>query len=210
MKTGVDISTYFIYHDGRIEKHIASSPKEENKNKYKYIYIDKDKNLHEICTTEFTKTKEKKNGVMYKTKPSHSKEIYDNNVSEGNTTRRVKYKNNDIAEYGKHPTKGKIWRLYVALKNDIEVVKMPDSLNYSKGNVSIKYTFSNTKRRYTGPGPLAGFIGALADCNLEIKTTGSCFKEASCFPSAEHVNGKSVDTIYKWDKKKDQKIIDAM
>ncbi|MCD9586083.1 hypothetical protein [Tenacibaculum maritimum] len=43
-----------------------------------------------------------------------------------------------------------------------------------------------------------------------ITTTGSCFSEGSCFPSSEHVNGKSVDTIYKWVKKTDQKIINAM
>ncbi|OEK08562.1 hypothetical protein A8C32_03685 [Flavivirga aquatica] len=87
---------------------------------------------------------------------------------------------------------------------------MPDSLNYSKDDVVIKYVFSNTKRRYTSPGPLAGFIGALANYGKEIKTTGSCFKEGSCFPSSEHVNGVSVDTIYKWIKTEDQKIINAM
>ncbi|MFL0261033.1 hypothetical protein V2762_13885 [Tenacibaculum maritimum] len=43
-----------------------------------------------------------------------------------------------------------------------------------------------------------------------ITTTGSCFSEGSCFPSSEHVNGKSVDTIYKWEKKTDKKIINAM
>jgi 5-methylcytosine-specific restriction endonuclease McrBC regulatory subunit McrC len=43
-----------------------------------------------------------------------------------------------------------------------------------------------------------------------LTTTGSCFYEASCFSSAEHVNGKSVDTSYKLDVNQDQKIINAM
>lgn len=127
-----------------------------------------------------------------------------------NTTRRVKYINNDIAEYGSHPSLGMIWRLYEAKNEDVEIVKMPDSLNYSKNGTVIKYIFTSTKRRYTGPGSLAGFIGALAEHGIKLKTTGSCFKEGSCFPSKKHVNGESVDTIYTWDKIKDQKIFNAM
>ena len=86
---------------------------------------------------------------------------------------------------------------------------MPDEINYNKGNVKVRYSFSNTKRRYTGPGPLAGFIGALAETGLQLTTTGSCFAEGSCFPSSEHVNGKSVDTLYLNDKD-EQKFINAM
>lgn len=37
-----------------------------------------------------------------------------------------------------------------------------------------------------------------------------CFKEASCFPSQEHVNGRSVDTLYLNQLEKDQAFIDAM
>lgn len=202
------INEYHIYHDGKIEKLIYD---EENKeNKYIYIYHDSSNNEHQICEVDRNITKEKKNGVTYKTKPTHSEVEYDNNVNEGSTERRVKYTNGDIAEYGKHPTKGNIWRLYKATSKDVELVKMPDGLTYTKDDLSIRYKFSSTKRRYTGANCLAGFIGALADCKIEITTTGSCFSEASCFPSSEHVNGKSVDTIYMWDKKKDQKIIDAM
>ncbi|MFL0077569.1 hypothetical protein [Tenacibaculum maritimum] len=202
------INEYHIYQDGKIEKFIYGE--NNSQNKYKYIYHDSSGKEHEICTVKSNVTKEKKNGVTHKTKPTHSKIESDKTVSEGSTERRVKYINGDIAEYGKHPTKGKIWRLYKAKKNDVELVKMPDSLSYKKDGLSIEYKFSSTKRRYTGPECLAGFIGALADLKTQITTTGSCFSEGSCFPSSEHVNGKSVDTIYKWEKKTDQKIINAM
>ncbi|WP_407264991.1 hypothetical protein R5N98_15175 [Tenacibaculum maritimum] len=202
------INEYHIYQDGKIEKFIYGE--NNSQNKYKYIYHDSSGKEHEICTVKSNVTKEKKNGVTHKTKPTHSKIESDKTVSEGSTERRVKYINGDIAEYGKHPTKGKIWRLYKAKKNDVELVKMPDSLSYKKDGLSIEYKFSSTKRRYTGPECLAGFIGALADLKTQITTTGSCFSEGSCFPSSEHVNGKSVDTIYKWVKKTDQKIINAM
>ncbi|KAB1068400.1 hypothetical protein F6U93_06780 [Tamlana haliotis] len=207
MIVGVNITTYFIFYNGNIEKHLSSSLEV---NKYKYVYVDDKGSHHEICTTEFFVIKKKKYGVVHYSKPTHAAIIYDENVSEGSTSRRVKYVNNDIAEYGEHPTKGKIWRLYEALDEDVEIVKMPDNLNYSKNGVIIKYQFTSTKRRFTGSGSLAGFIGALAEHQEGIKTTGSCFNEGSCFPSSKHVNGESVDTIYKWDQNKDQKIIDAM
>ena len=103
-----------------------------------------------------------------------------------------------INDFSRNPEKGLIWRLYTALDKNVEIVRMPDTINYVKDNVIIKYTFSDTKRRYTGPNPLTGFIGALAETGLQLTITGSCFADGSCFPSAEHVNGKSVDTfIYK-------------
>lgn len=87
---------------------------------------------------------------------------------------------------------------------------MPDSLDYKKDKVFINYIFSGTKRRYTSPDVFAGFIGALAKTGLTIKTTGSCFKYGSSFPSQFHINGESVDTVYLWDNTKDQNFIDAM
>ena len=44
---------------------------------------------------------------------------------------------------------------------------------------------------------------------MQLTTTGSCFAEGSCFPSSEHVNGKSVDTLYLNDND-EQKFINAM
>ncbi|MWP47225.1 hypothetical protein GQ589_07215, partial [Gilliamella sp. Pas-s27] len=63
------------------------------------------------------------------------------------------YKNGDIAEYGFHSNKkGSIWRLYRALDEEIELVRMPDEVQYVNGKVTVRYMFSNTERRYTGLG----------------------------------------------------------
>jgi hypothetical protein len=210
--TDKDVITYNIYSDGKIEKSIPKATKEGYENKYKYVYHDKNKREHSICILDWYNTKGKEVGTVHTTKPTHAEIVTDEKVSDGSTTRRVKYKNGDIAEYGKHPTKGLIWRLYKSTGNDIELIKMPDNLNYVRDGIVVKYSFSQTKRRYTGPNAFAGFIGALAECSYGegITTTGSCFKEGSCFPSAEHVNGRSVDTIYYNDLKKDQAFVDAV
>ncbi|MFC6269789.1 hypothetical protein [Frigoriflavimonas asaccharolytica] len=132
-----DITTYHIYSDGKIEKHIPKLIKEEYKKKYKYVYHDTQNVEHKICIAEWHTTKEKGVGQVYKIKPTHSKVISDNIVSEGNTSRRVKYENGDVAEYGSHPKKGIIWLLYKAGKNDVELLRMPNSLNYKKDNIYI-------------------------------------------------------------------------
>lgn len=207
-----EIVTYNIYHNGKIEKIIPKEIKKGYENKYKYIYHDKNQKEHPICILDWYNTKGKEAGIVYNSKPIHAEIISDQKVSDGSTTRRIKYDNDDIAEYGEHPTKGLIWRLYKSTGNEIELIKMPDSLNYSKNGIIIKYGFSKTKRRYTGPNVFAAFIGALAECSYPegVITTGSCFKEGSCFPSAEHVNGRSVDTIYFNDLEKDQSFVDAI
>ena len=205
------IVTYHIYHDGKIEKHIPLEISKGYEQKYKYVYHDEKNNEHEICICDWHTTKEKANGVVISAPNRKDPNIieYKENLKEGNTQKRVKFKNGDIAEYGKHPKKGLIWRRYKALNKSVEIVRMPDEINYSKGNVKVRYSFSNTKRRYTGPSALAGFIGALAETGLHLTTTGSCFAEGSCFPSAEHVNGKSVDTLYLNDND-EQKFINSM
>ena len=205
------IVTYHIYHDGKIEKHIPQEISKGYEQKYKYVYHDEKNNEHEICICDWHTTKEKANGVVISAPNRKDPNIieYKENLKEGDTQKRVKFKNGDIAEYGKHSDLGMIWRRYKALNKNIEIVRMPDKINYTKDDVIISYVFSNTKRRYTGPDPLAGFIGALAETGLQLTTTGSCFAEGSCFPSSEHVNGKSIDTLYLNDND-EQKFINAM
>lgn len=199
-----EIVTFRIYADGKIEKHIPKIIKEEYKEKYKYVYHDKEGKEHDICIANWHTTSKKlpSRSKIYK-KPTHSKVISDENVNEGQTKRRVIYENGDIAEYGSNRGDS-FWRLYSATKETIELVEMPETVKY------INYSFSGTKRKYTGPNCFAGFIGALANTGLSISTTGSCFREGSCFPSQFHVNGESVDTIYFWKLETDQKFIDAM
>lgn len=198
------IVTYHIYDNGTIEKHIPKIIKPEYAKKYKYVYHDKENKEHDICITDWHKTTKKlKSKKKLYSKPTHSKVLSDNIVNEGQTKRRVIYENGDIAEYGSN--KGDtFWRLYVSTSEEIELVKMPESVNY------VKYSFSGTKRQYTGPNYFAGFIGALAKTGYSILTTGSCFKFGSCFPSQLHVNGESIDTKYFWKLEEDQKFIDTM
>ncbi|MGE8533235.1 MAG: hypothetical protein ACN6OJ_01470 [Chryseobacterium sp.] len=203
-----DIVTYHIFANGDIEKHIPKNIKLENQYLYQYIYHDKNNKEHVICKAEWHITQEKLNGQKPGIKPTHSKILSDIPVSDGQTKRRVKYQNGDIAEYGTNEGKS-FWVLYKVTGRKIELVKMPDSLNYNNSGISIKYSFTNTKRRYTEPGHLAVFIGVLAECGYsDVQTTGSCFSEASCFPSVEHVNGKSIDTLY-LDDIREQKLINA-
>lgn len=204
------IITYNIYEDHQIIKYIPKSISLSNKQKYKYIYYERSGKKHYICTANWNSTKEKSKGKLLYSKPTHSGIIYDKNVSEGSTKRRVKYKNEDIAEYGDHPTLGKIWRLYTAGNTKIVLVEMPDSLNFNANSIKIAYNFSTTQRRYTSPGHLACFIGALAKVGTRITTTGSCFKEGSSFPSTAHNNGKSIDTIYLSNRSLQQTFITAM
>ena len=157
---------------------------------------------------DFFKIKEKENGIKLLEKPQRIDILEDMQVSEGQTKRRILYKNGDVAEFGSNNGKT-FWRLYKAKSNYIEIVRMPNSLNFVKGAISIFYTFAATQRRYASPNVFAGFIGALATTRLRLQTTGSCFKYGSCFPSSEHVNGKSIDTVY-LNNKDEQLFITAM
>ena len=200
--SGAGIVTYHIYQDGKIEKHIPENILPGFERKYKYVYHDKDNNKHEVCIVDWHTTKKKKNGVRMLTAPNRKdKDIleYKENVNEGNTQKRVKYKNGDIAEYGWHSQKeGNMWRKYVALDEEVIMIRMVDDLNYISGdeNIKIGYSFHDTERRYTNPAVFAALIGALAENGIAFKTGGSSFEEGSCFPSANHANGACIDIHY--------------
>jgi predicted chitinase len=204
------IVTYHIYSDGKIERHVPKSITSGFENKYKYVYHDSKSVVHVVCTTDWNETSEKSVGKKSTGKPSNdSKVISDENISEGQTNRRIKYENGDIAEHGSN-NGSTFWMLYKSTGNKVKLVRMPDSLNMNEPNAIIKYTFTGTRRRYTGRDYLAVFIGALAECGFsDIQTGGSCFKEASCFPSFEHVNGVSIDTNYV-SHAREQKFINAL
>lgn len=233
---GDGITAYHIYHDGRIEKHTPSSISSANKGKYLYIYHDKDNKEHNICTCEWHVTKKKKlgtasgnynypnHGTVLEAKAAVNEDSieYRARYTNGNIHewikpltgvsiyQRLTLVNGDIAEYGHHDTLGNIWRLYQQQAAYTELVRMPDSLDYTSGDVVIKYELQETYRKYTHPSILAGFIGALADIKEKITVTGSAYEQGSCFPSALHVNGESIDNKYiknvnglsNWDKDK--------
>ena len=62
--------------------------------------------------------------------------------------------------------------------------------------MTIKCELTETFRKYTNPDIMAGFIGALAEIKENILVTGSAYEQGSCFPSALHINGQSIDTKY--------------
>ncbi len=174
-----------------------------------YFYYDKLDNEFNVCSIIINITKQKRTGSKSTTQPSHQTIVSDQNVREGQTRRRIKFTNDDIAEYGSNNGKT-FWVLYTSTGIDIQLVRMPDRLAINTREININYEFSDTQRRYTNPGAMAAFIGALAKCGYrDIVTTGSCFVEASCFPSQEHVNGESIDTFY-LDNTREQVFITAM
>ena len=149
-----DVVTYHIYANGTIEKHIPKKIKSGYEDKYKYVYHDKNDTEHEICIVEWHRTTKKlPSKTKLYSKPTHSKIISDKNIDEGQTKRRVIYENGDIAEYGSNDG-DTFWRLYKSTSENIELVKMPEKVNY------VSYSFSGTKRQYTGPNYFAGFLGA--------------------------------------------------
>ena len=86
---------------------------------------------------------------------------------------------------------------------------MPDSLNKQFDNFNIKYSFSDSQRRYANPGLFAAMLGSIAVYNKSVTTTGSAFKWGSCFPSIDHINGMSIDFTYKSSKGYKTVIIDG-
>ncbi|MWP48043.1 hypothetical protein [Gilliamella sp. Pas-s27] len=221
--SGADIVTYHIYHDGKIEKHIPQEILKGYEQKYKYVYHDKDNNEHEICIADWH-TINKKGFNRYPRKtfkyPDHGRvSETKTNVSDGYIVAKAKYENGDIhewikkengvsiyerltmangdiAEYGIHDQDGIVWRLYTKQQEEAQLVRMPDSINYESNDVVIKYELKETYRKYTNSDILAGFIGALAEIKENIIVTGSSYEQGSCFPSALHINGQSIDTKY--------------
>ena len=216
------IVTYHIYHDGKIEKHIPLEISKGYEQKYKYVYHDEKNNEHEICICDWHTIKKRsftrypKGTYSY---PNHGTVSESKTkVTDGYIVARAKYTNGDIhewvvkekgvsiyqrltmangdiAEYGHHDNDGDCWRLYSKLKTEAQLVKIPE-INYKSGDVIIKCVLRETYRKYTNPDIMAGLIGALAEIKENIIITGSSYEQGSCFPSALHINGQSIDTKY--------------
>ena len=203
-----NIITFYIYLDGRIKKYIPSFISEENKNKYRYIIIDNYGIKHKVCDLQYFKIKEKYSKAF---NPNTAKNFYTagrgdtaSNVSDGDTYYRIIYANGEIAEWGKHGTyfnpkldNPYTWRVFGVNNNEVELLKMPDTLDKQFDNFSIKYGFKDSQRRYANPGLFAAMLGSIAVYNKSVTTTGSAFKWGSCFPSVLHINGMSIDFKYR-------------
>jgi hypothetical protein len=104
------------------------------------------------------------------------------------------YANGSIVTRGTNNTNPVV--RYNALTNNVDLVRMPNSLNINTDGVIISYVFSNTQRRFCNPQCFAAFIGALAQFAQQMTSTGMCFGDATSYPSVSHPNGDSIDTIY--------------
>ncbi|MGN7756951.1 hypothetical protein ACTJIV_05690 [Chryseobacterium sp. 22532] len=84
------------------------------------------------------------------------------------------------------------------LANDGVGPQIFEAFNYNQDGVIIRYGFQHTRRRSIQPDLFAGFLGALAQFRQEghnhyIVSQGFSYSDASCYPSAEHVNGEAGD-----------------
>jgi len=91
---------------------------------------------------------------------------------------------------------GTITRKYAKAGGKTIIVKVPEPLLYSSGNIKVSLKFENTIRTYMGRDHFAALIGALAGCGLPLVSEGSAMKDGTCFPSVSHTNGESIDTDY--------------
>jgi len=206
-------STIHIYHDGTISKLDFKGIDDIT-----YVYVDSSDKKHEICTCKLFEIDERLKGTSDDKTTAHIvKTGYDakNIITYPHAVSRKKYTYPDgtIRTYGKfyNPDKGTSHRLVTYKKGTKKklLVKMPDRLNKAITNSHIKFSFTNTARRYCGPEHLACFIGALAKTGLTLKSGGACEKDGTCYPSVSHINGQSIDTSYLNDSD-EQKFINAM
>lgn len=58
-KLSLQIITYHIYHDGRIERHVPAELLLESEKRYEYIYHDKNNNVHNIGVFNYREIKNK-------------------------------------------------------------------------------------------------------------------------------------------------------
>ncbi|OCG65306.1 hypothetical protein A9G48_11020 [Gilliamella sp. wkB18] len=208
----IDIIVFYIYLDGRIQKYIPSFIKDENQNKYRYVIVDGQDNRYKVCELEYIKIKEKfsKSVIPNQTKDHFKPGPNDSasDVNDGDTKYRIIYATGKIAEWGYHSeyAKNKVknkelphknsWRVFGVTGNEVELIRMPDSLNAQYGDLKIEYSFHNTKRRYANPALFAAMLGSLAVYKKTVISTGSAFEWGSCFPSTLHINGMAIDFEY--------------
>ncbi|WP_312391246.1 hypothetical protein [Chryseobacterium sp.] len=194
-----DIITYHIYSEGRIERHIPKKIKSDYETKYRYIYHDKNDKEHIICIVDWLEINKVKRS---KPNPSSIPSGYIShesfNISGVNQKNVYKYSDGSVIASGKAGEgSSTIIRKYTKISGKEIIVKIPDPLNYSSGNLKINLIFKDTIRKYMGRDHFACLIGALAECNFnQVISGGAAMKDGTCFPSVSHTNGTSIDIAY--------------
>lgn len=117
------------------------------------------------------------------------------------------YRNND-GDIFTSGTQGN--RKYLNQKKKVFLVHLEEALVEAVVALAIDFTYVNTLRLYARPGLAAAVIGALIQINHPIICQGFAFADASCYPSAEHVNGEALDTNYNFTLANDVAFITAL
>jgi hypothetical protein len=101
-------------------------------------------------------------------------------------------------------------RKYVNQKKKVFLVYFEQALVTAVASLAIDLTYVNTLRHYARPDVAAAVIGALVQLNHPIICQGFAYADASCYPSAEHVNGEAMDTNYNLTLANDVAFINAL
>lgn len=186
-----------------------------------YFYYDKNDNEHFVCESKKITIKSKIRSINIPKDEDkgnlidtidHSENINAGEIIHAQTLEI--YENGTLGTPSRY-AKDKIW--YKNKENDVELVfadiledpgtgsEAFRALNYESpdGSFVITFAFQNTRRRYANPAFYAAFLGALAQLNqtksmskIYINSGGFSYKDGSCYPSSEHVDGIAVDTGY--------------
>jgi len=176
-----------------------------------YFYHDQDDNEYEICTGELSNVRRRANGVRYETQQLNTQTgqmqmmpsatpppgfISQEAAPGGDADTNYHYTNGRIATTGNY--NARYYNYASNNENDlVQLVRMPDSINFSENSITISYTFYDSQRRFCNPGCFAAFIGILAETGFtSVESTGMCFGDATSYPSVTHPNGDSIDTRY--------------
>ncbi|KMQ64632.1 hypothetical protein ACM46_10300 [Chryseobacterium angstadtii] len=175
-----------------------------------YFYYDQNDNEHRICSrTKETVTRKRRvntippvaqRGELTQTISFTANRAAGENID---ATQLLVYTNGTLGD-------GATDKWYANQPGTVELVDMDilanagvgpqifEAFNYNRDGVIIRYGFQHTRRRSIQPDLFSGFLGALAQFRQEghshyIVSQGFSYSDASCYPSAEHVNGEAGD-----------------
>ena len=220
----IDIITYHIYHDRKIEKHIPKNNKYPNSRKY--IYHDAKKVKYTVgtfeCTEVFETSTNSKNDLLTKVPDDFDANKTWLHDSSSNINAKKSYyyydtegKLESIVVENKSGKSGGIRKYHVNKNKKVILVKLKNiSVKNSESEIIAGYTFVGTERFYCGEDQCASFIGMLFEFGIPWKGSGNTHKDGTGYPSVTHVNGFSFDFHYSRDagadKNHDQTLIDIM
>lgn len=175
-----------------------------------FFYYDQNDNEHRICarTKETLTRKRRVNAIPPLAQRGDLLETIDFTANRAageqiDAHQLLVYSNGTLGD-------GATDKWYANQQGNVELVNMDilanagvgpqifEAFNYNQNGVIIRYGFQHTRRRSIQPDLFAGFLGSLAQFRQEghshyIVSQGFSYSDASCYPSAEHVNGEAGD-----------------